>query len=43
MVNAWNRGDYDAARDFFDPDVEVETAMGVDYDGTYSATLGSRG
>jgi ketosteroid isomerase-like protein len=34
MVNAWNRGDYDAARDFFDPDVEVEAALGADIDGT---------
>ena len=35
MFNAWNRGDYDAARDFFDPDVEVEAALGADLDGTY--------
>ena len=40
MIDAWNRGDYDAARDFFDPDVEVEVAMGVDYDGTYSGHVG---
>jgi uncharacterized protein len=40
MVNAWNRGDYDAARDFFDPDVEVEAALGADIDGTYFGHAG---
>ena len=40
MVNAWNRGDYDAARDFFDPDVEVEVALGADIDGTYFGHAG---
>ncbi len=35
MFDAWNRGDYDAAREFCDPDVEVESALGADFDGTY--------
>jgi ketosteroid isomerase-like protein len=40
MVNAWNRGDYETARDFFDPEVEVEVALGADYDGAYSGHIG---
>jgi ketosteroid isomerase-like protein len=40
MINAWNRGDYDAARDFYDPDVEVEAALGADIDGTYYGHAG---
>jgi ketosteroid isomerase-like protein len=40
LVNAWNRGDYDAGRDLVDPDVEVEVALGADYDGTYSGHAG---
>jgi ketosteroid isomerase-like protein len=40
MFDAWNRGDYDAARDFFDPDVQVEAALGTDFDGTYRGLAG---
>jgi ketosteroid isomerase-like protein len=40
MVTAWNRGDHDAARDFFDPDVEVEAALGADIDGKYFGHAG---
>jgi ketosteroid isomerase-like protein len=40
MINAWNRGDYDTARDFFDPEVEVEAALGADIDGTYFGHAG---
>ena len=35
MFDAWNRGDYDAARDFFYPEVEVQAAVGADFDGIY--------
>jgi ketosteroid isomerase-like protein len=40
MFDAWNRGDYDAAREFFDPGVEVESALGADFDGTYRGHAG---
>lgn len=40
MFEAWNRGDYDAARGFFDPDVEAECSLGTDLDGTYSGHAG---
>jgi ketosteroid isomerase-like protein len=40
MLDAWNRGDYDAALGFFDPDVVVETALGADIDGTYFGHAG---
>lgn len=40
MFAAWNRGDHDAARDFFDPDVVVEAAGGTDMDGTYLGHAG---
>lgn len=40
LFNAWNRGDYDAARDVFDPDVEVEAVLGGDLDGTYFGHAG---
>ena len=40
MFDAWNRGDYDAARAFFDPGVEVECALGADFDGTYRGHAG---
>ena len=40
MFEAWNRGDYDAAREFFDPDVEVESALDADFDGTYRGHAG---
>jgi ketosteroid isomerase-like protein len=40
MFDAWNRGDYDAARDFFDPEVHVEAELGTDFDGTYHGLAG---
>ena len=40
MVSAWNRGDYDVARDLFDPDVEVEVAQGDVIDGRYFGHAG---
>jgi ketosteroid isomerase-like protein len=35
VFDAWNRGDYGAAQDFVDPDVEVLCSLGTDLDGTY--------
>ena len=40
MFDAMNRGDFDAAREFFDPGVEVEAALGADLDGTYRGHAG---
>ncbi len=40
MFDAWNRGDYNAAHEFFDPDVEVESVLGADVDGTYRGHAG---
>lgn len=40
MFAAWNRGDYAAAQQAFDPDVVSEMSLGTDIDGTYEGHEG---
>jgi ketosteroid isomerase-like protein len=35
LIEAWSRGDYPAALDAVDPEIEVNAAFGTDLDGTY--------
>ncbi len=39
-LEAWNRGDYSAAMDPIDPDIEAIAAFGGDNDGTYRGHAG---
>ena len=34
-LDAWNRGDYEAAQAAFDPEIEVEMRLGTPLDGSY--------
>lgn len=40
LIQAWDRGDYSAALDSIDPDIEVNVAYGADFDGTYRGHAG---
>ena len=40
LIEAWDRGDYAAALDSIDPDVEVNVAYQADFDGTYRGHAG---
>jgi ketosteroid isomerase-like protein len=42
MFDAWNRRDYAAAQEAFDPEVEVEVRVESDIDGTYRGYDGLR-
>jgi ketosteroid isomerase-like protein len=35
LYEAWGRGDYSAAMDSIDPEIEVDLAVGLDLDGSY--------
>jgi ketosteroid isomerase-like protein len=40
LIEAWDRGDYSAALESIDPDIEVNVAYQADIDGTYRAHAG---
>lgn len=40
LIEAWNRGDYAAALDSLDPEIEVDVTYGADFDGTYRGHAG---
>jgi ketosteroid isomerase-like protein len=40
LYESWNRGDYSAALDSIDPDIQVDVAGGTDFDGTYRGHAG---
>jgi uncharacterized protein len=40
MFESWDRGDYWAGLDLIDPEIEVEVAYRVDFDGTYRGHAG---
>jgi ketosteroid isomerase-like protein len=40
LIEAWDRGDYSAALDLIDPDIEVNVAYRADLDGTYRGHAG---
>jgi ketosteroid isomerase-like protein len=42
MFDAWNRRDYAAAQEAFDPEVEVEIRVGIDADGIWRGYDGLR-
>jgi ketosteroid isomerase-like protein len=42
LMEAWNRGDYSTALQSIDPEIEVESALGGTFDGTYQGHSGLR-
>jgi ketosteroid isomerase-like protein len=42
FVEAWNRGDYAAALELVAPEIEVESNLGGDFDGTYEGIAGAQ-
>ena len=40
LIEAWGRGDYSAALDSIDPEIEVDVAFHADLDGTYRGHAG---
>lgn len=40
LIEAWDRGDYSAALESIDPDIEVNVAYQADIDGTYRGHAG---
>jgi ketosteroid isomerase-like protein len=40
LIEAWDRGDYSAALDSIDPEIEVNVAIHADLDGTYRGHAG---